>query len=222
MSDEGQTGSGGEGNQNDQKSLEEKFKELEAQNKQLQSTNERLLNQSKEWKSEAQKAKDLEAERQRQVEEERENKLREQGQFKQLLSQREKELEETRKELEQERGKTKEANDTLLEARKLSAFENRLGGRLKNDKYLGFVDTSEIVVNPETNEIDVSTVDSVVKSFLSEHKELVDFQAGKMPNVDGSNTTPVTHDRWKGMSHKDRLQNLSKAVEADTKKRKRV
>lgn len=222
MSDEGQTNPGGEGDK-DSLNVEEKLKRLDALEKEhasLKSTNERLLNQSKDWKSEAQKYKEAEAERLKQIESEKESKLREQGEYKQLLSQREKALQEKEAELEAEREKARKANETLLEARKLSAFENRLGGKLTNDKYLMFVNTKEIAVNPETNQIDQASVDATVQNFLSEHKDLVSFGAGKMPGFEGAKGKSVSLDMYKGMSLEEKRKNLGAAVENYKKRRK--
>lgn len=220
MSGEGQTGQGGEGSTGGQ-SLEERLKALEEQNKQLASTNERLLDQSKEWKSKAQKAKEQEEERLKAIEEEKQRELLEKGQYKTLLEQERERAKKLEEEKEEALKAKKTSDETLMEARKLSAFENRLGGKLKNDKYLGFVNTKDIVVDPDTGNIDPSSVDATVKSFLGEHKELVEFGAGKMPNFDGGTANNISQKQWKSMSHKDRLKNLSAAVEADKKRRKR-
>ena len=219
MSGEGNSDNGGEGNP-DSKTLEERLKVLEEQNQNLQGTNERLLKQSQEWKGEAQKHKESEVARAKVLEDEREKKLREQGEYKQLLTQREEALKLKDVELEEEKKKSRLANDTLLEARKLSAFENKLGGRLKNDKYLSFVNTQGIVIDPETGDLDSASVESTVKNFLGEHKELVNFQAGRMPNYAGGSNGNVSAKEWKGMTLKDKYKNLSSAVEADRKTRK--
>ena len=221
MSDERQAHLESERKKDDQKTLEERLKAAEERAEKSESTNARLLEQSQDWKKKAQSASDKEDERLKEIQAEKEKELLAKGEFKKLLDQ---ERERTTK-LEGERDNAvkakSETENTLLEARKLSAFENRLGGNLKNDKYLGFVDTTGIVVNPDTGEIDVSSVDNSVKGFLSEHKDLVNFSAGKMPNFQGGKGNPISAKQWTGMSHKDRLKNLSAAVESDSKARRK-
>ena len=105
-----------------------------------------------------------------------EDKLKEQNEWKLLAEQREKDL------LEERKART-EIEGSIVEAYKRNAFIRQLGGRLKNDRYFDFVDTDRIVYNPETKQVDESSVKSVVADFLREHSSLVESKAGKMPNV---------------------------------------
>lgn len=221
MSDEGQTGQANEGSTGGQKSLEERLKEQEERINALTKNNERLLNESKDWKTKAQTASEREAERLKQIEQEKQQELIAKGEYKKLLEQQKEENARLAKEMEDALSSKAETEKTLIEAKKLSAFENRLGGKLKNDKYLGFVDTSSIIVDPETGQIDVSSVDNTVKGFLGEHKDLVTFGAGKMPAFEGGASKSISVKQWQGMSHKERLNNLSAAFEADKNKRKK-
>jgi len=222
MSGEGQTTPNDEGQAGgNQQTLEERFKLIEEQNKKLLSTNQRLLEESKTYKEKANSYQQSEAERLAEIEREKEEKLRKQGEYKQLLEQRDQKLKEKEAEIERIRKEKEDTHNTLIEARKLSAFENKLGGKLKSDEYLMFVDTKTIAIDPESNQVDVSSVDDAVKSFLAKHEHLVDFQAGKMPNFEGGKGNPITADRWKKMGAlKDKKENLSAAVESYRKKKK--
>ena len=202
------------------KTLEERLSAAEERAKKDESSNDRLLTQSKEWKDKAQKASADDDERIKAAAAEKEKEAEARGEYKKLLEQQKLETEAQRKRADDSDARAKETDNTLLEARKL-AFENRLGGRLKNDKYLGFVNTKDILIDPDTGDIDTSSVDSSVKSFLGEHKELVNFSAGKLPNFQGGKGEHITNKQWSGMSHKDRLDNLSKVVDNDTKNRKK-
>lgn len=203
-----------------QQSVEERLKAAEELSQKLKSSNDRLLQQSQEWKSKAQKAVENEAERLKQIEAEKEQELVQKGEYKKLLEQQKIENENIRKERDDALKAKSDSDSTLLEARKLSAFENRLGGKLKNDKYLGFVDTSAIVIDPDTGNIDASSVDSSVKGFLSEHKDLVSFVAGKLPNLDGAAGGSIGKKQWDKMSLADKQKNLSTALEGYRKNKK--
>lgn len=221
MENEGSSGSGGERNQNNSQALEERLKIAEERAEKAEKSKLRIEEESKNWKSKAQKAGEAEAERLKEIEADKEKELVAKGEYKKLLEQQKEENARLKKEREDAQAEARATRETLTEARKLSAFENRLGGKLKNDKYLGFVNTKDIVVDPESGDIDVSSVDNAVKGFLGEHKDLVSFSAGKMPNYQGGKGESINHKQWKGMSHKDRLENLSKAVENDTRSRKK-
>lgn len=213
MSGEGQTGNHEGGN----KTLEERLKALEEQNSQLASKNDRLEKESRKFKEQA---RTYESKQQEEVEAKKkleEEKLRSQGEFKALLEQRERELEEARRKAQQAEEEANNTRQTLTEAQKLAAFQNRLGGTLKNPAYLQFVDTSKIVFNPETNQIDTSSVDMAVKSFLEHHSALVEKPKGGMYYGQGGRggSNAMSHDKWSSLGTlKEKRENFEAAFKA--------
>lgn len=129
-------------------------------------THKKLLGQRKADQEKLRQAQDLidkfEAEK-REVEE---GKLKEEGEYKKLLTLREEELGKLRSERDIA---VKENQDTW----KYDAFYRKLGGKLENSKYLSFVDIESIIFNPETKEVDQQSVESVVNKFREEHSALI-------------------------------------------------
>lgn len=107
---------------------------------------------------------------------EEEKKLKEANDWKTLYEQTKSALEEKESKLENFQ---KDLNDSI----KISAFNKHLGGKLKNDKYIDFIDLEKIAINPETRKVDSESVKLAVASFLKEHSHLVEFKGGKMPEV---------------------------------------
>lgn len=213
--------SAGEGQGNSEKELSpnqdeilKKLKELEADRDRLSSTNQRLLEESKKFKEKAQTFEQKELEERDRIKRLEEEKLRSEGQYKILLEQREKERDALISDRDNEKREKEKAYNTLTEARKLSAFQNRLGGKLKSQKLLDFVDTEEIAINPDTGEFDQQSVDSVVKKFLGEFKEMVDFGNNRLPAYDTGNGKNIGLKDWAGMNTKDKKENLAGALEA--------
>lgn len=197
-----------------QQETEERLKVLEEQNASLVSNNERLLGESKKFKEQARGFETLKAQEDADKKTAQDDKLREQGQYKQLLEQNEKRILDLEKDIESEKKKAREADETLSDAKKLSAFQRRLGGQLKNDDYLAFVKTSNIIVID--GKIDNSSVDTVVKDFLSKHEALVDFGARRMPNGQGGKGggTGMSRKQWGASGNKAKIDNFEDAFKA--------
>lgn len=105
-----------------------------------------------------------------------ENKLKEQGQYKELVDQREKEIESLR----QENVNYKSSFDKAI---KLSAFRDQLGGTVDNSSYYDFVNVDEIVLDAESGVIDMASVEQVVNQFKQTHSKLYTPRASKaLPN----------------------------------------
>lgn len=201
----------------EQLKIQERLKKLEEQNTALASTNERLLSDSKKYKE---KAKGFEAEKADQEEQKRaiqEAKLREQGEYKQLLEQRDKDLLAANERAESAEKESSSSKETLMEAKKLNAFRSRLGGQLKSDDCLQFVDTSKIVVNPEDGKIDLASVDSVVKDYTSKYDFTIEKRKGRLPNGQGGGGGGggLDHETWsKGGSKKKLYEGFEASYKA--------
>lgn len=206
--------------QKNQDDILKQLEEFKKRAEQLESSNARLLEESKKYKERAQTLQEKEKEEAERLKRLEEEKLREQGSYKQLLEQREKEQKELAAQLEKERSEKERAYSTLTEAKKLSAFQNRLPGKLKNSKLLNFVDTERIVINPDTGEIDPQSVDSVVKDFVTDWKDMVDTGNNRLPNIEGGGSENITLASWNNMSLKDKKANLGKVVTSYSKTKK--
>lgn len=124
-----------------------------------------------ELKTAQAKLKLLEAEKANQED----SKLKEQNEWKTLAEQKEKALLETT-------AKLNDLESNIVDSFKINAFQRLLGGKIKNESYYQFVDTSAIAYNPETKRVDEESVKVVVADFIKNHSSLVEFKAGRMPN----------------------------------------
>jgi len=142
-----------------------------------------------------------------------ESKLVEQGEYKKLLDLREAEVNEWKQKFSAVDEEKKSVYNTLNDAQKLQAVYDKLPGRLKNQKYMSFIDLESVAFNPETSEIDSQSVDLVVNSFMEEHKDLVDTShVGRLPgNAPGQTTTPI-HKRFADLPLKEMRANMANAV----------
>lgn len=132
------------------------------------STYQKTLDEAKELKRKLKEFEDLQKS-------ESEKKLKEQNDWKTLAEQKEAQLSEKSKELD-------DYKKNLLDSLKISAFNRTLGGKLRRDEYIDFVDLDKIAYNPETKKVDTESVKTVVASFLKEHGHLVEFKKGTLPN----------------------------------------
>lgn len=119
-----------------------------------------------------------------------EEKLKGQNEWKTLAEQRELQLKDAQ-------GKLGSLESTITDSFKLSAFNRQLGGKLRDDAYLSFVETDKIIFHPETKKVDEESVKAVVAEFVKKHHHLVDFGKGKMPNTAGGsfNETKISGDK---------------------------
>lgn len=103
-----------------------------------------------------------------------EKNLKEQNDYKTLYEQKETALKDATSKLENFQ---KDLTDSI----KISAFNKHLGGKLKHDDYIDFVELEKIVIHPETKKVDPESVKTVVASFLKSHSALVEVKRGNMP-----------------------------------------
>lgn len=111
--------------------------------------------------------------------------LAEQGKFKELADQRTAELEEARR----ENANYKSSFDKAI---KLSAFRDQLGGTVDNSAYYDFVNTDEIIVDPDTGAVDMGSVEAVVNQFKQSHSKLYTPKVSRsLPNDAPGNDAPA-------------------------------
>lgn len=124
-----------------------------------------------------------------------EEELAKQGQYKELLDQREKELNEIKTQF----GDWK---NQVIDNEKIRAFEKHLPGKIKNEEYLNFVDTKKILINPESGTVDEESLKMVVGEFMEQHGDsLVKREnIGKLP----SGAAPLVDQRPKKLDVNDK------------------
>lgn len=108
-----------------------------------------------------------------------EAKLNEQGDYKKLVELRESRIKELETQL---KGVASERDNVLRENQdtwKLQAFHSALDGKIKKPEYLSFVDLESIVIDPETKQVDASSVQNVVSSFMENYSDLVEKKSFK-------------------------------------------
>jgi hypothetical protein len=142
-----------------------------------------------------------------------ESKLAEQGEYKKLLELRQAENDKMQTRLVEAEAEKDSAYKTLTDAQKYQAVYEKLPGKLKNNKSMGFIEIESIALNPETNEIDTQSVDLVVNSFMEEHKDLVDTShVGRLPGNAPDNSTTPLHKRFKDLPLAEMRKNMANAV----------
>ena len=174
------------------------------------STYKKVLSQEKNLRARLEEANAVIAEKEAKEKAEEEKRLSEQGEYKKLL-----ELE--RKKREELEGKTKDYERSILDAHKLNAFKEKLGGRVANPAYYDFVDLDNIVINPETGEIDSASVQAVVDKFVVEHSPLIKQSRPTLPNQAprDNNLGTLSYEQWKSLPLKERQKRMAEVMEAD-------
>jgi hypothetical protein len=139
------------------------------QDKVAYETYRRVLAEAKKYKDQA---KLLEDEKNKN----HESKLKENNEWKALAEAKAAQVESLEKAY-------REQNEQIVNGMKYQQFEKHLGGKLKDQDYVTFIDFDKIVINPETKRVDDESVKGVVSEFVKRHAHLVEFQSGKrMPN----------------------------------------
>ena len=96
-----------------------------------------------------------------------------------------------------------EKEEAINNGLKYQAFSKHLGGKLASDDYAAFVPFDRIIINPETGKIDDDSAKLVASEFVKAHSKLVDFDAGKMPNVNAKGSTYVPSKKVEDMTSKE-------------------
>lgn len=116
-----------------------------------------------------------------------EEKARADGDWKALLEAKDQKINQLSQERDEAITGFKEASGTLDNAVKLNAVYEQLPGKIKNPAYAHFIDTTKVVINPDTGEIDSDSVKTVVDIFMMEHKDLIDTKNFKGLPGDSAN-----------------------------------
>lgn len=126
-----------------------------------------------------------------------EKQLQEQNQWQELAKIKEQEAAEARAEAQA-------LKEQQLEARKLDAVLRAIPGKVDRD-YWSLFDLDKVLVNPDTGQIEDTTVRSLADDFLTKHRRVVDFPASNAridptAPVPNRSTGTLSHDDWLALS----------------------
>ncbi len=104
--------------------------------------------------------------------------------------------------------KLAELQDTFLRGKKVKAFLSALGTGL-DEKYYGFIDLEQIAVDPESKEINMTSVASVAESFKKSYPEILrPKNATNLPDAApaGNSANTIAHSEWIKLSSKEMMK----------------
>lgn len=161
----------------------------------------KAVNQEKNAKARLKETEDKLAKYEAARKEEEETKLKQQGEYKKLLGQRDKQLQD----LEES---NKQLKKSMLDSVKLSKVIEKIGGRVKRNEYLNFIDVDKIPYDEETKSFDDEMIKSVASDFVKSYTELIDFKTGKLPSDAASAAETLSYDEWRKLPLKDKKAKL--------------
>ena len=154
-------------------------------------THKKLLDEKKKLAEKLAIFETKEAERER-------KKLEDEGQYQKLI-----ELEKKR--ADEAIAKVIAFEDQMTQGRKLKALLGALGGQV-DDKFLGFLPIDQIVIDPETKEVNLTSVASVADGFKKQFPELIKSQNGpRLPNAapQGNEAGKISEAEWNKLPAKE-------------------
>lgn len=164
------------------------------------------------FKKEAQetKAKLDELLRERQKVEEK--KLADAGEYQKLLQIKEAESNDLKLKLKEREQNEESLRRTLFDAAKLNAVRERLPGQLHRPEYMNFIDIDKVAINPQTSEIDLQSVESVVQDFVKSHPHLLKTDPVRLPNGSPSAVMNLTYEQWTKLPLKERKARMAEVM----------
>jgi hypothetical protein len=126
-----------------------------------------------------------------------------------------KELWESEKtEVESLRGKVRSYEERWDDALKLDAFNRALGDTRRIDaKYSGFIDTSNILIDPETGKIDSLTAKREVDRVFKEYPEIVKSTVtNHLPNENPNPGKALTREEWLKLPAKEMAARMREVI----------
>ena len=150
-------------------------------------THKRLLKQRKEDQDRLRTVEEELSKFKTEAEKKQQSELEQQGEWKKLIDVQKQKIQQ----LEESIGSDRK---TLHDTWKLQAFYDKLPGKIKRKEYLSFVDLEKVALNPETQEIDETSLEVLVNDFVSNHKDLIiTEQSPKIPGTAPKTTIPTTY-----------------------------
>lgn len=174
-------------------------------------TYKRVLSQLKNTQAKLKEKEESELQKQEML-------LQEKGQWKDLVALKDQELSQTRQKLIEKEQAESHLKETLFNAAKLQAVRDRLPGKLERDEYMAFIKVDKVVLNPETNEIDPTSVDLVVQDFVKNHAKLLSQQTVTLPNGMPKPATQLSYEEWVKLPSKDKRARLKDVVGSPVRK----
>jgi hypothetical protein len=98
--------------------------------------------------------------------------------------------------------------EQMMQSRKLKALLGALGGQV-DDKFLGFLPIDQIVIDPDSKEINLTSVASVAEQIKKQYPEFIkNPNAPRLPNMapQGNDAATITRSEWLKLSSKDMLK----------------
>lgn len=178
-------------------------------------TQEKLKQEQEEKKAMTEKLAQFENEK-KQLEEQ---KLIEKGDLQKLIELREKELQERELKLKQIESEKEEIRQAYVDRVKLEAFYTKLPGKITDPDHLKLAKLDDIIINPETGEIDNKSVENVVSDYVKRHGKLIDVrQSMFLPNGAAQSSNSLSPESFKKLSLKDMKKNAAEAVRLQKQK----
>lgn len=170
-------------------------------------THRKLLAEKKKRDEELSKRDQEIAEFKREKKEREENELKAKEDYKKLLELRDKELDEYKQ-------KYTGLSSEIQESMKFNSFLEALPGDL-DKKYWRMVDTSEVVIDPSTNQPDPSSIKKAAEKFQAEFGELIKSgNKPRLPNQSPASFQGQMNDEvWDKMSPADKKKNYTEYFE---------
>jgi uncharacterized protein YhaN len=133
-----------------------------------------------------------------------EHKLNEKGEYKKIIELRESKISELSSKISELENGAKNLEEQLTARKKLEAFLTKLPARLIDKDYLRLVDFDEIIVDPDTREVDNESLDNAVNSFVKKHGRLLETKKTGMPNDATTAGGKIDYDAWMKLPYKEK------------------
>ena len=156
--------------------------------------------------------------------EEVESSLKKAGKVEELLKLKEAELERVKKEeLAKEREEkekalklVQESERRIVEAKKLSAFIERLPGKIKRKEYFNLVNLESISLD-DNGQLNETELESAVSQFVANHSELLDMgrSGGGLPagGGRGSYKKGLSYAEWKNLPYPEMERRKNEVID---------
>lgn len=170
----------------------------------LESDHKRALDDMKKYKAQVADLQTRLSEFDKRDKEIQEKKLAEAGEYQKVIKLKEDRIAELARQVEETKASEDGLKRTLFNGLKLSTVTERLPGRLKNRDYASFIDLDQVALNPETNEIDMDSVDKVVNSFVKQHPSLLETNPKVLPGGMARPAQKLSYEEWLNLPLKEK------------------
>lgn len=154
-------------------------------------THRKLLKERKEFEEELTRLRTEKADKEKKD-------LEDRGEF-QKIAQNEKQR------ADEAAAKLAEYEQRFEQAKKLKAFLGALGSEV-DEKFFGFLPVEQIAIDPETREINMTSVAKAAETFKTQYPELLRSKTGvKLPSAapQGNSSGTISRSEWLGLPEKE-------------------